>query len=649
MKSILLADADPMSRELLSEALRERGYAVTTVASGREAATICRTAPMDVLLLDLALTELDGEGVLRALRGNERTRSLPVVILTRVRDRARLIEAARLGVRGIVLKQEFSLRAVLAQLDRILAAPSATSGTAVTMTDAATPPPAATRSEPVSPDHVDARWSPTGGVGAPRSLTAASVVEASPRGSSSDREHPLIIEVPPTLEEDTAALKSLRPPIGKSRLLEMIDGCGELKGFSPAVSEVLKLTGNQNASIEQIAKAISRDHAIALKVLRLANSAVYTRGEPVDSMQKAVLRIGVGQIRQAVLNLALVERLSVRSIDGTVDGDQFWEHAIATGLIASEIARSRDEKEVDGAFTMGLLHDVGRMVLLTEAREPYEQVLEAAGRLMLPLEQVEQAMLQITHADVTARVFQTWKFSRHLITPITMHHVSAGNIRQVASNEATEVATLGLADRLAHAFMLGSSGNETIAPTEDLCELLDLDPSVVARIEMTARDETDKIKFALLARSNLSNWDQLNLVHQSQLLRPLRPLYVAPAPAIDAHRIFVEQLADWGDGEPANLGLIRFRNPRDREPMSRAYAERERAQGLPKLPLICLSAGGRIAPMPSLMEGRRVIQLSTPFTIRRFIGVVNGLLTGAAGAPEEAGRDDESRAMSMAA
>lgn len=629
MKSILLADADPMTRELLPGALRERGYAVTSLASGREVVSRCQTDPPDVLLLDLAVTDLEGEAVLRALRASQATRTLPVVIMTRVRDRTRLIEAARLGVCGIVLKQEFSLDVVLAQLHRILAAPSATSGTAVMTTDTAAEPLAETRSESVSSDHVHVRRSPTGGASAPQD-------EASSRKPLPGAEVVPLIDAPPTLEEDAASLKSLKPPVGKTRLLEMIDGCGELKGFSPAVSEVLKLTGNQNASIEQIAKAISRDHAVALKVLRLANSAVYTRGEPVDSMQKAVLRIGVGQIRQAVLNLALVERLSVRSIHGTVDGDQFWEHAIATGLIAAEIARSRNEKEVDGAFTMGLLHDVGRMVLLTEAREPYEQVLDAARRLLLPLEQVEQAMLQLTHADVTARVFQMWKFSRHLIAPITMHHVSAGNIRQVASNEATDVATLGLADRLAHAFMLGSSGNESIYATEEFCELLDLDPSVIARIEMTARDETDKIKFALLARSNLSNWAQLNLVHQSQLCVPLRPLYVSPSPAIDAHRIFVDQLADWGDGEPANLGILRFRSPRDREPMCRAYAERERALGLPRLPLICISAGGRVAPMPLLAEGRRAVQLSTPFTIRRFIGVVNGLLAAGGASSKEA-------------
>ena len=89
-------------------------------------------------------------------------------------------------------------------------------------------------------------------------------------------------------------MRSLKPIISRSEITELIDKCGELKGFSPAVAEVLKLTSNDRGSIEHVTKAISRDHAIALKILRLANSAVYTRGEPVDSVLQAVLRIGLG-------------------------------------------------------------------------------------------------------------------------------------------------------------------------------------------------------------------------------------------------------------------------------------------------------------------------------------------------------------------
>lgn len=606
MTTVMVVDDEAIIREPISESLRRAGFETMTATNGHEGLRHLTQRKPDLILLDLSMPVMGGKEFLQSLRAAPPPdRHIPVIMLTASSDKTSVIESAKLGVNGYLLKSRFSLPEMIAQVRKVLEqhghvpAPQAK-------------PAAADPQNAVSEGKVDPPASPPS-----PTCTAAQP----PRAPAA---------ITPADAPEAEGLRALKPIIHRSEITALIDKCGELKGFSPAVHEVIKLTGNDRCAIDQIAKAISRDHAIALKILKLANSAVYTRGEHVDSVLKAVLRIGLGQIRQAVLNIAVVDQYSSSAISGFINGSQFWEHAIATGIISAEIAHARHEKEADAAFTIGLLHDVGRMVFVSQLGDTYRHVLQTAQDMQLPLEQVEHRMLCYSHADIMDRVFRQWKFAKEFINPIVFHHLSAGNMRDAAPQEVQQVATLGLANRLAHAFMLGSSGNETIYPTEDICDLLHLDSAVVHRIENIARDETDKVKFALLAQSNQANWAQLREVHRARLQQPFVPLYVSSAPAIDAHRMFCDQLKEADGDERPNIGIINFRHGREKNILSQQYLTAEKREGVSNLPLLVISPAGKVAPEPSLLEGRPVQMIATPIPIARFIDTVNGLLAGPA-------------------
>ena len=223
----------------------------------------------------------------------------------------------------------------------------------------------------------------------------------------------------------------------------------------------MKLTSSE-CSLEAVAKAVSQDQAMSLKMLKLANSPVYMRGDRVDTVHKALMRIGVSSIRQAVMNIGVVERFSAPAFGELLSTGQFWEHSIACGLIATQLAEARGEQDADTAFTCGLLHDLGRVVLAEVLGERYSGVIETARSVEAPLEQVESRMLLLNHADVMDRLLTGWKFSKHLIDPIMHHHLSVANARGVIPARRGEILRLGLANRLAHAMLLGDSGNVTI-------------------------------------------------------------------------------------------------------------------------------------------------------------------------------------------
>ena len=123
--------------------------------------------------------------------------------------------------------------------------------------------------------------------------------------------------------------------------------------MSSTVAQVLKITQNPRCSIESVANVIRQDHAISLKILKLANSAVYSRGEPLETISKAVMRIGLTQIRQMVMNIGVLDQFSQMEAGRQIDLPQFWEHSIAVGFIAAELARclGRKELQIEAAFT----------------------------------------------------------------------------------------------------------------------------------------------------------------------------------------------------------------------------------------------------------------------------------------------------------
>jgi HD-like signal output (HDOD) protein/DNA-binding NarL/FixJ family response regulator len=610
MSTILIVEDSAIISQPIAAALKREGYETAVAEHGVAAeASISRERP-DLILLDLAMPVMDGMTFLKRLRGSKATQTIPVIVLSAVADKPRVVQAVKLGISGYLLKSRFSLSEMLELIERTLSDQSAVG-----------PQPSAVSDQPsdLSPSPPAQSQPPTAECRQPDAATTDTVRTTLPSPSQL------------TGVDPSEALKNLKPIMPRSELTERIESCEELKGMSPAIAQVLKLTSNARCSIEQVAKAISQDHAIALKVLKLANSSVYTRGEPVDSVQMAVTRIGLGQIRQTVLNLSVIDRYNATGGCSTIDVGQFWEHAIATGLIAAEITHARDEKETDSAFTMGLLHDIGRLYFAEQFGEAYTEIMRVANELQTPLEQVESRMLLYSHAEIMDRLLHSWHFPKQLINPIVFHHLSAGNMRRNAPRQIEETATLGLANRLAHAMMLGTSGNETIYPTGELCTLLRLDPKVIQRVQEATREECDKVKFALLANTNQALWQPLRDQYRERIGAPFRPIYASVEPQYDAYRIFCDELRtpvhdDEEDPKP-NIGVIHLTSVRERVQLTTNYKSAEEKAGVDRLPLIILSPAGKIVPENSLLTNRAHEVLPAPLTVSRFLAAAQKLLS----------------------
>ena len=572
MLRVLIIDDDELTRERLSGALRAAGVQCECAIGAQQGLRLLRAGGFDGVLLDVEMEPFDGVVCLRAIRADASLRALPVIMMSMAVNRSLVSRVAALGVRGLVLKNASFLKSVVQRVfefthqDAALGpAPRGTAGPTSPATSA--PPVNNTPTTPTTP--ATPATAATGATPAAATMPASAVAHAPvavPAAGHSLPEHP-------TTAEALEALKSLKPIIGRQELLDRVLSGNELRVMGPAARQVLSLTG-ETGSVDAIARAIRQDQAMSLRILKLANSPLYRRGAAVDSVAKAVARIGTSQIRQTILAMSVMDQFKNPGVAGRLRADRFWEHCIATGLLAAGLARARGcaGERADAMFTAGLLHDVGRMLFVERLGDVYAGVLDVADKLRLPLEAVESRLLLVNHADVTDRLMREWTFPADLVAPIAYHHLSVGNIRSTAPRALPEAATLALANRLAHCVGWGSSGNDVLYPTEEFVAALGLKPGVVASVCAEAAEQFTDVRATMLLHSGDAAAGEGGTPRSG--LAAVRACCIAREPAINPAEHALRRMGALAGSETPSVLVVRVCAPGERA------ALREQAQAV---------------------------------------------------------------------
>ena len=625
--TILVAEDDAAVRELLMLALEASGFNAIGVANTHDALQSLETTAIDLLLLDIGLGSENGADLLTAMRQRPEASSMPVIVLTGRADRETVNEILKMGVEGYVLKRQISRHDLMTRINQQVHQHKRRS--------------AAKRSgrSPAAPDTpVDpmAWWSPSASRDAAESPAAAAAHSSPQSDDRPTRDAPAIEPAKPR-PPCSEALQQLSPILTRDQTLAQVEKCAELKAFSPTVATLMSMTEDPECSLDQIARVVRRDQIITLKVLKIANSVVYSRGGSVDTVQKALTRIGVTQIRQAILNMAVIDNFHASSKNDRLNSELFWEHSIATGLIAAGITRLRkgEDRDIDRAFTIGLLHDVARMVFAENVGGMYGQVLDAASRFYLPLEQVESRMLLANHAELVEGLLKAWRFPERLIAPIAMHHLSLPDIRSRAPEIIDEVCTLALADRFAHALLLGSSGNECQYPTADFMQALGLEPDAMSFIKEQIPEQVVELKAAMMQSCTPApalDYRQIVLKH---MRRSIRPLYVSPSAAADGYRMFFERVTQPDRGQHPNVAILNLPNPSLREALFADLKKVENDRGIPGLPVIVISPLPNLKLDAGLLGGAKHEVLPSPFALAHLAAAVSRLIPADPGAIEQ--------------
>lgn len=212
---------------------------------------------------------------------------------------------------------------------------------------------------------------------------------------------------------------------------DIIATFGDLPTIAPIAMKVIEIVDDENVTIQELAEVIGSDPGLASRLLRLANSVAYSRGQPVVDLGRAAMLLGLRTLKMVTLGFSLIDNSKA---SGPVDGTLIWRRSLATAVLARRFAASSTAELSEDAFTAGLLSNVGKTALLD--LPAFGAVSDHFGSWMAPED--ERAVLGFTSDELTARILDGWGlpgllaeaiWSRHPETPEEMPDALASILR----------------------------------------------------------------------------------------------------------------------------------------------------------------------------------------------------------------------------
>jgi putative nucleotidyltransferase with HDIG domain len=230
------------------------------------------------------------------------------------------------------------------------------------------------------------------------------------------------------------------PPMSTiDQLLDQV----EILPPSPALLNKLLLSINDvDANFDDVVNLIEMDPGLTAKLLQICNSAFFGPSEPIVTIRAAVSEAGYQAIYLLVAMIKGTETFKIAAAN--TEAAQIWRHSLVTAYATRFIAEA-SQGDSGAAFTAGLLHDIGKVVLLKANPDHYRIILKRAREARTSPFDFEIASHGFSHADVGAALLERWELPAALISGVTFHHnfVNAGRSQ-------TEAARIYLGNVLAH-------------------------------------------------------------------------------------------------------------------------------------------------------------------------------------------------------
>jgi len=217
---------------------------------------------------------------------------------------------------------------------------------------------------------------------------------------------------------------ALRDLLENPRLKEVvgrIDTVPSLPSLYIAITEALR---DPETPINKVGDIISRDMGMSTKMLQLVNSAFFGLPCQVSSPHQAAALVGIDNIKALVLSMHVFAEFKGSQSN---DFSSLWDHSFAAAAFARAIAREQSSARgvEDDSFTVGLLHDVGRLVLASACSEEYQQVLRQRAQRDASISLIEQEVFGCTHAAVGAYLLGLWGLPHPVVEAVAWHHEPA--------------------------------------------------------------------------------------------------------------------------------------------------------------------------------------------------------------------------------
>jgi HD-like signal output (HDOD) protein len=230
---------------------------------------------------------------------------------------------------------------------------------------------------------------------------------------------------------------------------QIVAWVGDLPPLPHVASQAIALVENPDTTASKLINLLGTDPALAARVLKIANSAMFSSQRQITTLNQAILLIGFKALR-GIIVAASLRQLNRRF--GKLE-KMIWENSLATAMASHIIARQLRKPYADEAFLLGLLHDLGKLVLVRQIPEDYKKVVDKSHKEGRIFAEVEQEILGFAHPLIGALVARKWNFSPETCQVILNHHDKLSGRLDKDVEEKTSIVIL--ANFIAHSLNYG--------------------------------------------------------------------------------------------------------------------------------------------------------------------------------------------------
>ena len=207
--------------------------------------------------------------------------------------------------------------------------------------------------------------------------------------------------------------------IDKRKILAAID---EVPSLPSAVIQLRQYLNDPNVNFDNLSHVLQHDPGLTANILQLANSAYFGWSRQIKSVREAITRLGTDRIFQMVLcmSVAPLVRKPIHGYD--MDSDGLWEHSIAVAICCEQLAERLRLPIAREAFTAGLLHDLGKVVLGTFVEVDDEPIKAIVVGDNVAFNEAERMVLGLDHAEVAGELLKRWNLPDEVVESARWHH-----------------------------------------------------------------------------------------------------------------------------------------------------------------------------------------------------------------------------------
>ena len=205
-------------------------------------------------------------------------------------------------------------------------------------------------------------------------------------------------------------------------IFKNLDQIEDLPTLPAIAMEVNKMLLDDDTTINKLSDTIEKDQAMVSKLLKLVNSAFFGLRGKISNISHAVVVLGFNTIRNAVVSTSIIDAFSIKEgLDG-FDITEFWKHSLAVAVTSKSLAEKTGIQFADDFFVGGLLHDMGKMVLLQHFKDLFHKVWRTVKENNQSFYDAEKIQIQIDHAQIGGYLARKWQLPMALVDAIRNHH-----------------------------------------------------------------------------------------------------------------------------------------------------------------------------------------------------------------------------------